>query len=161
MIDSHASPDVIGQMVVRVVRRLTRQLLADMNRTPETRELTWPQFRTVSYLSEREYRASELAAALEIGRSTLTSVSNGLVRHGLIEREHDLAGDRRGVLLRLTPDGRALHTLLQARAVSGVAAMLSSASPAECNALAIGLAALERGMNCREQFSSDPAEEEH
>lgn len=153
MLDSHASPEAIGQMVVRVVRRLTRQLLAEMHCAPEARKLTWPQFRTLSYLSEHEYRASELAAALEIGRSTLTAVSSGLVRRGLIEREHDLLGDRRGVLLRLTSNGRALHAILQARAVSGVASMLTSASPAEWNALAVGLAALERGMNCREQFN--------
>ncbi len=154
------SPEAVGHTVVYVLRRLTRQLLAELHRTPETRDLTWPQFRAMSFLSERDYRASELAAELEITRSMLTAVSDGLVRRGLVERERDLPSDRRGVVLRLTPQGRDLHAILHARAVSGIASMLAGASAAECESLAVGLAALERGMSCRESVRASVAMEE-
>jgi DNA-binding MarR family transcriptional regulator len=146
-----AAPDAIGRGVVRVLPRLIRMLAAEMHRAPHTRDLTLPQFRVLSRLSERDYRAAELADSLEVGRPTLTATVDGLVRRGLIERHRDLPGDRRGVLLRLTPAGRTLQRALEARAIAGVAALLADASAAEREALAVGLAALERGLQsmCR------------
>jgi DNA-binding MarR family transcriptional regulator len=146
-----AAPDALGRDVVRVLPRLIRVLVAEMHRAPHTRDLTLPQFRVLGRLSERDYRAAELADSLEVGRPTLTSTVDGLVRRGLVERQRDLPGDRRGVLLRLTPAGRTLHRALEARAIAGVAALLAEASAAEREALATGLAALERGLQdaCR------------
>ncbi|HLH26795.1 MAG TPA: MarR family transcriptional regulator [Chloroflexota bacterium] len=148
---SAEAPEAVGRGVVRVLPRLIRMLAAEMHRAPGTHDLTLPQFRVLSRLSERDYRAAELADALEVGRPTLTSTVDGLVRRALVERQRDLPGDRRGVLLRLTPAGRTLHRALEARAIAGVAALLADASPAECEALAVGLAALERGLQdaCR------------
>src|SRR5437660_1244752 len=94
----------VGEITVRVLPRLTRFLIAEMRSTPLASDLTWPQFRVLCYLSERDYRASDLAAVLEIGRSTLTTIGDGLVRRGLVERLRELPGDRRGVLMRLTPE---------------------------------------------------------
>ena len=153
-----AAPEAVGQRVVRVLPRLVRALAAEMHRAPHSRDLTLPQFRILAFLSERDYRAAELAAALEIGRPTLTSTVDGLVRRGLVERLRELPGDRRGVLLRLTPAGQALQRALQARAVAGVEALLAGASPAEREALAVGLGALERGLQdaCRNQRLGPP-----
>lgn len=141
-----AAPETVGRVMVRVLPRLLRVLVAEMHRAPHSQELTLPQFRILSRLSEREFRAAELAAALEIGRPTLTATTDALVRRGLVERQRELPGDRRGVLLRLTPAGRAVQRALEARAVAGVAALLGAASGAEREALASGLAALERGL---------------
>jgi DNA-binding MarR family transcriptional regulator len=148
---SGAAPDAVGRNLVRVLPRLIRVLAAEMHRAPHTRDLTLPQFRVLGRLSERDYRAAELADSLEVGRPTLTSTVDGLVRRGLVERQRELPGDRRGVLLRLTPAGRTLHRALEVRAIAGVAALLAEASPAEREALAVGLAALERGLQdvCR------------
>jgi len=140
------STEQVGQLVVRVLPRLIRHLVAQMHAAPEAEGLTWPQFRVLGYLSERDYRASDIADALEIGRSTLTALGDGLARRGLIERIRDLPGDRRGVLMRLTPEGEVLHARLKARAVAGVESLLSSASESEINGLANGLDALERGL---------------
>ncbi|HEY7063737.1 MAG TPA: MarR family transcriptional regulator [Chloroflexota bacterium] len=142
-----AAPDDVGRAVVRVLPRLIRVLAAEMHRAPHTRDLTLPQFRVLGRLAERDYRAAELADSLEVGRPTLTSTVDGLVRRELVERLRELPGDRRGVLLRLTPAGRTLHRALEARAIAGVAALLDDATPAQREALAVGLAALERGLH--------------
>ena len=126
--------------------RLTRHLVAKMHEAPQAHGLTWPQFRVLGYLNERDYRASELADALEVGRSTLTTIGDGLVRRGLVERIRDLPNDRRGVLMRLTVEGQALHTMLRAHAVAGVASLMAPANDAERIGLAIGLEAVERGL---------------
>lgn len=153
-----AAPDALGRGVVRVLPRLIRVLAAEMHRAPHSRDLTLPQFRVLGRLSERDYRAAELADSLEVGRPTLTSTVDGLVRRGLVERQRDLPGDRRGVLLRLTPAGRTLHRALEARAIAGVVALLAEASPAEREGLAMGLAALERGLQdaCRTARAAAP-----
>ena len=70
----------VGEVTVRVLPRLTRYLIAEMRSTPQASDLTWPQFRVLCYLSERDYRASDLAAVLEIGRSTLTTVGARALR---------------------------------------------------------------------------------
>src|SRR5689334_3987326 len=108
--------------------RLTRHLVAELHGAPGAHDLTLPQFRVLSYLSERAYRAAELADALEISRSTLTALGDGLARRGLVERVRDLPGDRRGVLMRLTGDGRALHAQLHDQAVAGVVRLMDGAS---------------------------------
>src|SRR5438067_10783074 len=82
-----AAPDTSGRAMVRLLPRLIRVLAAEMHRAPHTRELTLPQFRVLGRLAERDYRAAELAAALEVGRPTLTSTVDGLVRRALVERQ--------------------------------------------------------------------------
>ena len=52
-----AAPDALGRSVVRVLPRLIRALVAEMHRAPHTRDLTLPQFRVLSRLSERDGRA--------------------------------------------------------------------------------------------------------
>ncbi len=140
------SPEALGRVLVRLLPRLIRALVAEMHRAPLAGDLSLPQFRVLCYLSERDYRAAELAATLEIGRSTLTTIVDGLVRRGLVARLRDLPDDRRGVLLRLTPAGSAVQRALEAHAVARAAALLAAASPGERAGLAAGLAALERAL---------------
>jgi DNA-binding MarR family transcriptional regulator len=136
----------VGHIVVRVMPQLTRHLVAELHAAPQAHDLTWPQFRVLSYLSDRSYRAAELADALEISRSTLTALGDGLARRGLVERVRDLPGDRRGVLMRLTENGRSLHAVLREHAVGGVARLLDEANDAERAGLTLGLEALERAL---------------
>jgi DNA-binding MarR family transcriptional regulator len=120
--------------------------VAELHTAPALAGLSWPQFRLLGHLNERDYRASELADILEIGRPTLTTIGDGLVRRGLVERVRDLPGDRRGVMMRLTPAGRSLHALLKNRAVDSVERLLCGATDDERASLARGLGALERGL---------------
>jgi DNA-binding MarR family transcriptional regulator len=138
--------EALAQIVVRLLPGLIRSLVAEMHKAPQTAGMTLPQFRVLARLNERDYRAAELADALEVGRPTLTATADGLERRGLIERTREVPGDRRGVVLHLTPAGRDLYGVLQGQAVAGVARLLTNATPGERQALAEGLAALERGL---------------
>ena len=80
-----------------------------------------------------------------------------LERRGLIERVRGLPDDRRAVVLRLTPAGQTLYRALKARAVGGIAELLSDSTPEERAALVAGLAALGRGLDARCTDPSSPS----
>ena len=87
---------------VRAVARLGRvfeKRLADEG-------MSLPQFRVMAFLSEGEWAASKVAEWLAVSRPSLTSLVDGLVEQGWVERkEHPT--DRRSVLHHLTAPGRA------------------------------------------------------
>src|SRR5437764_13058948 len=100
-----AQPEVVAQALLRTLPTLLRVVIDEMHDAPHTAGMNIAQFRVLCRLAERDYRAAELADALDVGRPTLTVTAEHLVRRGLIERIRDLPNDRRGVLLRLTPAG--------------------------------------------------------
>jgi DNA-binding MarR family transcriptional regulator len=138
------SAEAAAQSLVGLLPTIYRAIVAAMHDAPHTAGMTLAQFRVVTRLSERDYRATELAAALEVGAATLTVTADSLVRRGLIERIRELPGDRRAVVLRLTPAGRTLHRALETRAVAAMSCWLERVSPSERTALACGLDGLRR-----------------
>lgn len=58
------------------------------------------------YQAEKGVRVREVAAKLHVTGAFVTGEANKLVRQGLVEKHPD-PSDRRGVLLRLAPDGEA------------------------------------------------------
>ena len=141
-----AGPEVVAQALIGMLPTLMRVIVDEMHDAPHTAGMNIAQFRVLSRLSERDYRAAELAACLDVGRPTLTVTAEHLVQRGLVERLRDLPSDRRGVLFRLTPAGRTLQRALEARAVSAVGCLLAGADLEERAALAFGLDALRRGL---------------
>ena len=69
-------------------------------------ELTMPQYRVLGLLSSGHERATELASKLAVTKPTLTSLIDGLVERGFVERG-GADGDRRAVRLVITPAGSA------------------------------------------------------
>lgn len=136
-----ALPEETARALLRLVPSLIRLLVVELRRAPNTEGLTLPQFKLLARLSERDFRPAELAEALEIGRPTLTAIANGLVRRGLVERSRDLA-DRRGTLLRLTPEGRALFQMVEARTTAALGRLVAAMAASEQAALERGLRAL-------------------
>jgi DNA-binding MarR family transcriptional regulator len=68
-------------------------------------ELTPPQYRVLVFLDEGSAESSALARGLAVRPPSVTSVMDGLVSRGLVERSH-CEGDRRRVRHVLTDDGR-------------------------------------------------------
>jgi DNA-binding MarR family transcriptional regulator len=66
--------------------------------------LSLAQYRLLLALERSDGRACELAARVGVQRSSLTALATGLEQAGLVSRG-DVADDRRGVVLRLTPAG--------------------------------------------------------
>ena len=77
--------------------------------------LSLPQYRVLTLIATAPDRASRLAARADVTKATLTGVIDALEAHGWIERA-EVAGDRRGVSLAVTPAGarvlgQAEHTM--------------------------------------------------
>jgi DNA-binding MarR family transcriptional regulator len=162
-----AAPDPAGQpidpegaatLLIDLLPKLVRTIVAAMHDAPHTAGMTMAQFKILGRLSEREYRAGELAEVLEVGGATLTVTADTLERRGLIERVRGLPDDRRAVVLRLTPAGQALFRVLKARSVTSIAELLAESTSDERSALATGLGALVRGLDARCAASSDVPE---
>ena len=155
-----APPDDVAHQLVRLLPSLYRAIVADLHTAPHAAGMTLAQFRILGRLSERDYRAAELASALEVGRPTLTTTTDSLVRRGLVERVRDLPGDRRGVLLRLTPAGRTVQCALEARSIETVARLLSDVRDADRAALGEALGSVERALHCAERRDRAPVSED-
>jgi DNA-binding MarR family transcriptional regulator len=148
-VETEIDPEAAAALVIQVMPKLVRTTIAAMRETPHTGGMTLAQFKILGRLSEGEHRAGELAEALDVGGATLTVTADTLERRGLIERVRGLPDDRRAVVLRLTPPGQALYREIKARAIGGIADLLSASEPEERTALVTGLAALERGLEAR------------
>ena len=81
-------------------------------------DLSLPQYRMLGLLDEHSAVSSDLAERLAVRPPTVTAVVDGLVARGLVGR-HPVAGDRRRVDHRLTPEG--LAVLGAADAFAGLA----------------------------------------
>lgn len=114
---------------------------------PACAGLTLMQFRVLARLSERDYRAGELADTVGIGRPTLTVMTDTLVRRGLVRRGQTVPGDRRAVVLGLTAAGQGAFQAVCDRAILTLARLLQGTAPAERTALLRGLTTLKAGLS--------------
>ena len=87
----------------RVAARLARQVEMGLSQV----DLSLPQYRILMFLDEGTTVPSQLANHLAVSRPTITSVVDGLVARGLVERHHH-HNDRRRIAHALTPAGRDL-----------------------------------------------------
>lgn len=108
-------------------------------------DLTLPQYRVLVFLVPRGRPASHVAGLLGVTPSTVTSVVDGLVARGLVERSSDPA-DRRRVVLSLTPSG--LDTVALGDRVVGAALdrLLARLAPGDAETALVGLEQLNKAM---------------
>jgi DNA-binding MarR family transcriptional regulator len=95
----------------RAVARLAKQI--ELALTPL--DLSLPQYRVLALLGEGSSASSVLARRLAVSAPTVTSVVDGLVGRGLVERQAD-PEDRRRLTLLLTRDGAKLLAAADAAA---------------------------------------------
>jgi DNA-binding MarR family transcriptional regulator len=133
----------LAELMVRVLPICHRLMIAAVHRTPHTRGMSLNQFRVLARLRERDYQPTQLASALEIGKSTLTISVNSLVRRGFVERR-EAPHDGRAVVLGITSAGQVLLRALEASAAGGLAQALSRLDDEEREALSVGFSGLER-----------------
>lgn len=109
-------------------------------------ELSLSQYRLLTYLAEGSAAAAALAERLIVSRPSVTTLVDGLVERGLVERRAD-PDDRRRVDHVLTTKGR--RTLR--RADAAVAAMLESLTarlgPADSRRALAGLALVQEALD--------------
>ena len=120
--------------LVRLSRRLRQ--LADAGITPSQLSA----LATLDRLGPMPLR--DLAASERVGSSTRTKIVAALEEQGLIERVTD-PSDRRCTLANVTPAGAALINEARDRGTQLLAERISALDPADAEALAAALPALE------------------
>lgn len=119
----------------RTVARLGRQVEIALARV----DLTTAQYRTLVQLSEGAEASSTLASKLAVTPPSVTTVVDGLVQRGLVERRHALA-DRRRVSVTLTESGQRILAEADDAVGARLGDILSAADP---EALAPALSGVE------------------
>lgn len=121
----------------RAVAWLARQLelvLAEQ-------DLTLAQYRLLAVLEEHPAVASILADKLTVSRPSITTVADGLVARGLVDRVND-AADRRRVNHALTEEGHRVLKHADEAIDSGLQAVLEHLDPAGARGIAAGFGSL-------------------
>jgi DNA-binding MarR family transcriptional regulator len=125
----------VAEALYALLPYLVRHAVAEARQVPGCSGLTIFQLRVMGRLSEREYRAGELADAVGVGRPTLTAITDSLVRRGLVRRAQDVPGDRRAVTLGLTDAGCATFEQVRARSIKTLAKLLPEMAHADAAVL--------------------------
>ncbi len=112
---SSTAPEVV---LLRVLRGSWAEIMSRTMRRGLPEGLTPQQLFVLGHLCRHRAQPSELARWQHVGPSAISSLVDGLVARGLIERQQD-PSDRRAVLLSVTDVGRriveqGLGTLLEA-----------------------------------------------
>ncbi len=109
-------------------------------------DMTLPQLRILSLVARAPERASRLASQSDVSRPTLTGVLDGLVARGWVERT-EVEGDRRGVELEATTEGRAALERAQDAVATRLDHILELVEPARRAAAIAGLEALGEALH--------------
>ena len=121
--------------------------------------LTMAQYRALSQLDEGPEASSSLAAKLAVSRPSVTTVVDGLVERGLVDRG-STAADRRSVSVALTDSGRRVLAQADEAVQSRLADILAEAADDEAEALAVaGLERWRAAMDARRRMASKAGEQ--
>ena len=105
--------------------------------------LTLAQYRLLALLDEQPEVASALAEKLTVSRPSVTTVVDGLVARGLVERVTDTQ-DRRRVNHTLTQSGRTLIHRADDVIESGLQTVLTHLDPVGARSIVEGFGSLRR-----------------
>ena len=125
--------------LLKVVRGLEQELRDTLRREHNT---TLPRFDVMSALSRHPegLKMSQLSGVLRVSNGNVTGIADRLSEEGLVERI-PVPGDRRAMMLRLTPQGTAEFTLQAQAHEDWINEKLRGVSPEEARAMAARLQA--------------------
>ncbi len=103
------------------------------------------RFRVLAYLAREPARNADLARAFDVAAPTISGVVDGLVHQGWIERHPD-PGDRRAVVLKLTPRGGQELKRLELVLQDAVLAVLEGVDEVALQSLTRGLKGLRDAL---------------
>jgi DNA-binding MarR family transcriptional regulator len=104
-------------------------------------DMTLPQFRVLSLIASSPERASRVAEKAAVSRPSLTGLLDGLEARGWVRRV-EVDGDRRGVGLEVTSEGRAALRTAEEAAQTRLEHVLEQVPSHERRAVLAGLHAL-------------------
>jgi DNA-binding MarR family transcriptional regulator len=123
-------------------------------RLREGYDTTLPRFDVLAALHRAGdgLKMSELSSVLRVSNGNVTGIVDRLVADGLVVRS-PVAGDRRALLVRLTPKGEADFAGLAQAHEAWVSELLGTVSIAEANQLVARLQAVGERLEAREDRS--------
>jgi DNA-binding MarR family transcriptional regulator len=129
--------------------------LAFASRTLERalEQMTLPQYRVLTLITNSPERASRIADRADVTRPSLTGLLDGLVAKGWVARS-DVDGDRRGVSLAITPAGAAAYETARASMGEAVQELLGYADGKTARRALDGLTALHTALIARRDRSA-------
>jgi long-chain acyl-CoA synthetase len=136
-------PTKVTGSPARVLARLSRIVESAVGE-----DLSLPQYRLLAFLSQGDWAASKLADWLEVSRPSITSLVDGLVKRGLVERRPS-TDDRRRIDHVLTPEGKATLEAADARADAAILAVLDDLADDVTTDVHHTLCRLQEAMDAR------------
>lgn len=136
----------VARLGIDVLPRLMRTIVVLGGHPTESSIVSVTQFRVMKRLAQRPWLVSELAHSLQLSVATISVAVDSLVRRGLVQRG-EAAGDRRAIVLRLTPEGvRSFEAALE-HALGALLQIVDRLPDEDQAALATGLAAVARALD--------------
>ncbi len=143
MVETEPQVHELAGELQRVLSKVL-SVLRHTGRTSTSGDLTLAQLSILlTLLDQGPIRMTELAARERVRTPTTTVAIRRLENLGLVKRSRD-PSDLRAVLVDITPEGHAQHREALASRQAHLAALLSKLGEDELDALAKGLAPLER-----------------
>ncbi|MCI0398139.1 MAG: MarR family transcriptional regulator [Chloroflexi bacterium] len=130
-----------AQQVLEIIPLVMRTVAAELRRKGNL--LTPSQFGVLVMLHQGSCNLSDLAEYQAVSLPTMSASISTLVERGWVKRTR-LAADRRVVMLALTPAGQEELRLISQQAAAPVMALLARLTPAEHDALVVGLNVLQQ-----------------
>lgn len=118
-------------------------------------DMTLPQFRVLALVASSAERAGSLAERASVSRPSLTGLLDGLESRGWVRRV-DVTGDRRGVLLEVTPDGATALAEAELAMAGALSDMLGAVTPAERATTVEGLTSLSAVLRAAREERQKP-----
>ncbi|MCX7560136.1 MarR family transcriptional regulator [Sulfitobacter sp. F26204] len=120
--------------LLKVVRGIETDLREKLRREHNT---TLPRFDVMAALSRHPegLKMSQLSGVLRVSNGNVTGIADRLSDEGLVERVA-VPGDRRAIVLRLTPEGLAVFEGQAQAHESWIDELLSGVSPEEARSMA-------------------------
>ncbi len=106
-------------------------------------DMTLPQFRVLTLIASSPERASRVAEKAAVSRPSLTGLLDGLEAKGWVRRI-SVDGDRRGVSLEVTTEGRVALQVAERAAAERLDQILADAPPEDREVVLDGLTAFGR-----------------
>ena len=134
----------VSQEIVEVIPLIMRTIVADHHSS--SHPMSPAHLRLLTILANHSCNLSELALRQAVSLPTMSNSVSVLVERGWVKRV-PLPGDRRQVVLEMTPDGRAVLCEIKGQAEARVAELLGRLSPDELKCLSAGIAILEQALS--------------
>jgi len=112
---------------------------------------TLPRFDVMAalYRADQGLKMSKLSGELKVSNGNVTGIIDRLVKDDLVERV-PVTGDRRAMVVRLTPKGKASFALMAESHEAWVSELMTSVSMSEAEQLMSTLGAIEHSHDKKE-----------